>query len=151
MFAGDGTTPIVHTLVKFSVLLGGGLVATTNNGSPVPIREVSIRTGVDGTAQVYFQQPPFCGIASQIRVTAGVAQATMHSASLAAPGDTDGDNLPDAWELTYFGNLGQDGAADFDGDGVTNLEEFLAGTDPTKAPAANSADTVKLSIWTPLH
>jgi Fibronectin type III domain len=45
----------------------------------------------------------------------------------------DGDNngLPDAWELQYFGAIGVDPNADSDGDGVTNLQEYLYNTDPT--------------------
>jgi len=45
--------------------------------------------------------------------------------------DSDGDGLPDSWELAYFGNLNQTATGDFDGDGVSNLQEFLDGTDPT--------------------
>jgi len=39
--------------------------------------------------------------------------------------DTDNDLLPDAWEMYYFGNLDQTGDMDYDGDGETNLEEYL--------------------------
>ncbi len=52
---------------------------------------------------------------------------------LEAPGDTDNDGLADAWEQLYFGNLTQTGAEDPDHDGLSNAEELLAGTDPTKA------------------
>ena len=47
--------------------------------------------------------------------------------------DTDGDGLGDNFELTYFGDVSssQGPGDDPDGDGFTNLEEFLAGTDPT--------------------
>src|SRR5439155_6261648 len=45
--------------------------------------------------------------------------------------DSDGDGLPDSWELTYFGNLNQTATGDFDGDGISNLQEFLDRTDPT--------------------
>ena len=44
--------------------------------------------------------------------------------------DTDGNGLPDAWELVNFGTSGVDPGADPDGDGSTNLQEYLAGTDP---------------------
>ena len=39
--------------------------------------------------------------------------------------DTDRDGMPDIWENTKFGNLSQDGKGDTDGDGYTDLEEFL--------------------------
>ncbi|HEY3382714.1 MAG TPA: PQQ-dependent sugar dehydrogenase [Vicinamibacterales bacterium] len=49
--------------------------------------------------------------------------------------DSDGDGLPDWWERQFGLNpdsaVGDDGAAgDPDGDGVTNIEEFRAGTHP---------------------
>jgi len=45
--------------------------------------------------------------------------------------DTDADGLDDSWELAYFDSLDQDGAGDFDQDGMSNLAEYHAGTDPT--------------------
>lgn len=45
--------------------------------------------------------------------------------------DTNG--LLKSWELQYFGRLGIDPLADPDGDGMPNLDEMLAGTDPTNA------------------
>jgi subtilisin family serine protease len=48
--------------------------------------------------------------------------------------DTDGNGLPDWWEQTYFGSLtGTDPNADPDGDGLSNIQEWQAGTDPTDA------------------
>jgi hypothetical protein len=44
--------------------------------------------------------------------------------------DSDSNGLPDAWEIEHFGAIGVDPAADADGDGTTNLMEYLAGTDP---------------------
>jgi hypothetical protein len=47
--------------------------------------------------------------------------------------DADGDGLPDAWEREFFGSLDRDGSGDFDGDGLNDREEFLAGTIPRDA------------------
>jgi sialate O-acetylesterase len=41
--------------------------------------------------------------------------------------DTDGDGMPDYWEILYALS---DPAGDADGDGATNLAEFIAGTNP---------------------
>ncbi len=49
--------------------------------------------------------------------------------------DTDNDNLPDIWELQFFGNLAQGPNGNPDNDGVTNALELAAGTRP------NAADT----------
>ena len=47
------------------------------------------------------------------------------------PEDSDGDQLPDEWELEQFGDLDEDADGDPDGDGCSNQTERLAGTDPT--------------------
>jgi hypothetical protein len=44
--------------------------------------------------------------------------------------DLDGNGLPDAWERLYFGRTGIDPFADPDGDGLNNLAEHKAGTNP---------------------
>ena len=50
--------------------------------------------------------------------------------------DTDGDGMDDNWEMTYFNTLARDGSGDFDGDGMTDLQEYLAGTDPLNPSSA---------------
>ncbi|MEM7802036.1 MAG: malectin domain-containing carbohydrate-binding protein [Chloroflexota bacterium] len=49
--------------------------------------------------------------------------------------DDDGDGMADQWERIHFGDTSRgsddNSSADFDGDGYTDLEEFLNGTNPT--------------------
>lgn len=45
--------------------------------------------------------------------------------------DSDGDGIPDAWEIYYFGDLETANAtSDFSGNNFSDLHAFLAGTDP---------------------
>jgi subtilisin family serine protease len=56
--------------------------------------------------------------------------------------DTDSNGLPDWWELQYFGHLtGTDPNADPDHDGMNNLAEWIAGTNPT-----NAASVLRLTL-----
>ena len=50
------------------------------------------------------------------------------------PEDADADGMPDAWErpFTAADDLSLEGAQDADGDGYTNVEEYLNGTNPTE-------------------
>jgi subtilisin family serine protease len=61
--------------------------------------------------------------------------------------DTDTNGLPDWWELQYFNHLtGTDPNADADHDGMSNLAEWLAGTNPT-----NAASCLRLTLLLPAN
>jgi hypothetical protein len=51
--------------------------------------------------------------------------------------DTDNDGLPDWWEQDFFGNLNQNATGDLDSDGLTNLEEYILGTNPNDSDSDN--------------
>jgi hypothetical protein len=56
--------------------------------------------------------------------------------------DYDGDGLPDVWENYFFGNLNQNGAGDWDGDGISNAEALRLAKDPAAA--------LGLQVFTPV-
>ena len=43
---------------------------------------------------------------------------------------TDGTGMSDGWEWQHFGHIGIDPNGDPDGDGLSNYQEFMGGTDP---------------------
>lgn len=71
-----------------------------------------------------------------------------YAIDIGMPLDSDGDGIPDWWMIQYFGHpTGQAGDLslaqnDADGDGMSNQQEYLAGTDPTNPLSALRMTTV---------
>jgi hypothetical protein len=91
-------------------------------------------TNASCTKTYYYRVHAFRGITNS-------AYANVISNNTAAA-DSDGDGVPDCWMLTYFhhapGPAADQSRAtdDADHDGVSNLQEYLAGTNPTNAASA---------------
>jgi hypothetical protein len=74
--------------------------------------------------------------------SAGFYRVSLVQTNGPAESDSDGDGIPDSWMLLHFGHATGQSADrsratdDNDGDGLSNLQEFLAGTDPTNSASA---------------
>ena len=73
------------------------------------------------------------------------ATGVVTSTPAAIWADSNGNGIPDWWELKYFGNLNQTADGDYDGDGVSNIDEYREGTIPNNANSFNP----RLSIQKP--
>ncbi|MFH0880960.1 MAG: hypothetical protein V2A34_14690 [Lentisphaerota bacterium] len=64
---------------------------------------------------------------------------------MGSAGDSDGDGIDDAWEIRLFGRLDiVTAASDFDLDGFTDAEEFVAGSNPKDPNSALELATIKV-------
>ncbi|MES2778201.1 MAG: polysaccharide lyase [Bacteroidota bacterium] len=80
-----------------------------------------VRTGTPATAT---------GIIKDVSEVGGYPNLSFNPGQV--PADSDGDGMPDDWEIKNKLNSKEfkDAALDTDGDGYTNIEEFLNGTNP---------------------
>jgi hypothetical protein len=102
-----------------------------------------------GDGAVVASVPQFATTGPVVVTVGGVASNGV--AFTVGGADSDGDGLPDSWELQYFGGLTQGANGDPDGDGVTNLQEYQQGRNPTKSALADNGDFVNLKVHTPLR
>ena len=77
-------------------------------------------------------------------VTNPFGSATSQTAVLIV--DSDRDGMPDSWELAHGLNPNvNDAGLDLDGDGLTNLQEYIAGTDPQDPQSKLKISAILLS------
>lgn len=74
---------------------------------------------------------PLTGVGTSINLKSGfIHLLPVDDDSGGSADDTDGDGLPDVWEMQHFGNLDQGPNDNPDGDHLNNAAEYLYGTDP---------------------
>ncbi|TVP77778.1 MAG: hypothetical protein EA353_09635 [Puniceicoccaceae bacterium] len=110
------------------LLLGGILFVA---GTMLSARNV----GYDGAGRLIWSLQP----SGQMTTFAYDANGNIEAiASITPADDTDGDGIPDYFEIRYSGAAtGLAAADDIDGDGMNNLFEFAFAKDPTVADAGN--------------
>ena len=125
-----GTEGVAYPTTAFTASGSAPMVWSTTGTLPpgMSLDAAGVYSGTPTTAGTYaFSATVTNPLGSETRVYS-------HTINAFGNPDTDGDGLPDAWEQTYFGDLTQGPGDDLpDQDGLTNLEEYQAGTDPTVA------------------
>ncbi|RYD62586.1 MAG: hypothetical protein EOP83_14215 [Verrucomicrobiaceae bacterium] len=92
-------------------------ILATLDVTPAQMRATSLRLGSGGTGTTGWDQ-----------LVVGTTWSTLTS----LPSDSDGDGMPDAYELLWgFNPDVNDAGLDADNDESTNLEEYVAQTNPT--------------------
>ncbi len=124
-FDPNGTTPVLSA----SPLPAGADFIDQENG--IGVFDWTPVEGQSGTYTITFKA--FDGTLEDSQ------QAVL---TITSGNDSDNDGMPDDWEVRYFGSMDRDGTGDFDGDGISDLNEYLNGMDLASSNAPSIPNIV---------
>ncbi len=134
------TGATTHNIYDQDLLLG----PLQDNGGPTWTHALLTGSPAIGAGDPSFTPPPDFDQRGPgfPRVASGRIDIGAFEYMYVCPGDADCDGIPDSWMQLYFGHAtGQAGdnsraTDDRDGDGMSNLQEYLTGTNPTDSGSA---------------
>jgi len=137
--SGTGASTLSPTVASFDELSHVGTVqVTTGPGTAWSAYSETlwlsiISAGGSGSGSVQYAVERNTNFVARLGFLS-IAGKTVSIYQDAAHPDNNGDGLSDDWQILYFLSANSPNAVpslDYDHDGLTNLQEFLAGTDPT--------------------
>ena len=138
-----GPDPAANTVVTLPVPSGTAFVSSspaTTTQTPTQLTYALGTIANGSSTAIDLLVSVFSATTNPISLTAAITSDALdtntanNSSTLTTPvlADSDRDGMPDTWELDhgFDPNNAADALLDFDGDGFTNLQEYVAGTDP---------------------
>ena len=156
LVTGRGLGPLPSARIRFETA-SGALIAEASTGED----GVAVVDGLpEGPLRVSAHWPAFCSqdptwVKSWFPGGPDPADAESTSEpwiEFVLPPDTDADGMDDDWELRMGLNPARrDGAEDPDGDGFSNIEEYLLGSVPMPSPSScrGGVDSLGLTLALP--
>jgi hypothetical protein len=133
------------------VSVSGMNFGASQGGSTIKFNSITASVSNWGANAITATVPAGAATGPVVVTVGGVSSAGKIFTVAATDSDSDADGMMDSWERMYFGGLTQTAAGDFDGDGLTNLQEYQNGRNPAVGTVFDTMLAVNLKVLTPLE